>query len=280
MSKLTKTSDAAQVGADPQVINPANNLPVVEIDDNTTTKSDAKGAGTSAQVENAELAEMNKAKTIQALRQHFADFKPAGVAFDEVATRAGLKAAGLNDDVINVTIKQLAKKAAETITVDEFITHINNNTALYYDVLNYCGRACLDRNNLVLDNQCVIYHSDDSDNCGYIETKVTDEISYFEERATITVSNLIKSVQTYSIKRNTIGKSIVIKSDSKLSLDTFDKLTAGIVKLGTVSTIELITRLAYRHDSGLESIMNYLLDRAPLQVWARYFSIKYRKFLG
>ena len=259
MSTLVKTGADAGITSDPQVINPANNLPVVEIDDNTTTKSDAKGAGTAAQVENAELAEPNKAKTIQALRKHFESFTPAGVAFDAVATRAGLKAAGLNDDVINVTIKQLAKKAADTITVDEFINHINSNTALYYDVLNYCGRACLDPKNLALDNQCIIYHSDDAEKCGYIETKVTDEISYFEERATITVSNLIKSVQTYSIKRNTIGKSIVIKSDSKLSLDTFDKLTAGIVKLGTVSTIELITRLAYRHDSGLESIMNYLL---------------------
>ena len=274
MSKLTKTGDAAQAGADPQVMNPASNLPIVEIDDNTQTKSDAKGAGTAAQVDNAELAEMNKAKTIQALRKHFDDFKPAGVAFDAVATRAGLKAAGLNDDVINVTIKQLAKKAAETITVEEFINHIDSNRALYCDVLNYCGRACLDRNNLVLDNQCIIYHSDDSDNCGYTETKVTDELSYFEERATITVSNLIKSVQTYSIKRNTIGKSIVIKSDSKLSLDTFDRLAAGIVQLGTASIIELIGRLAYHPGSGLDGIMNYLLYRAPLDVWARYFAIK------
>ena len=274
MSTLVKTSDAAQTGADPQVMNPASNLPEVDIIDASQTKSDAKGAGTAAQVDNAELAEMNKAKTIQALRKHFESFTPAGVAFDAVATRAGLKAAGLNDDVINVTIKQLAKKAAETITVDEFINHIDSNRALYYDVLNYCGRACLDPKNLVLDNQCVIYHSDDSDNCGYIETKITDELSYFEERATITVSNLIKSVQTYSIKRNTIGKSIVIKSDSKLSLDTFDRLAAGIVQLGTASLVELIGRLAYRPGSGLAGIMNYLLDRAPLGVWARYFAIK------
>lgn len=274
MNTLTNTGLNAGIASDPQVINPANNLPDVDVIDASTTKSDAKGAGTAAQVDNAELAEPNKAKTIQALRKHFDSFTPAGVAFDAASTRAGLKAAGLNDDVINVTIKQLAKKAAETITVDEFINHINSNSALYYDVLNYCGRACLDRNNLVLDNQCIIYHSDDAEKCGYTETKVTDEISYFEERATITVSNLIKSVQTYSIKRNTIGKSIVIKSDSKLSLDTFDKLTAGIIQLGTVSTFGLITRLAYRHDSGLESIMNYLLDRAPLSVWARYFAIK------
>lgn len=274
MSTLVKTGADAGITSDPQVINPASNLPEVDIIDASQTKSDAKGAGTSAQVENAEIAEMNKAKTIQALRKHFDSFTPAGVAFDAVATRAGLKAAGLNDDVINVTIKQLAKKAAETITVDEFINHINNNTALYYDVLNYCGRACLDRNNLVLGDQCIIYHTDDAEKCGYTETKVTDELSYFEERATITVSNLIKSVQTYSIKRNTIGKSIVIKSDSKLSLDTFDKLTSGIVQLGTATILQLITRLAYRHDSGLKSIMNYLLDRAPLSVWARYFAIK------
>lgn len=280
MSTLVKTGADAGITSDPQVINPASNLPEVDIIDASQMKSDAKGPGTAAQTENAELAEPNKAKTIQALRQHFNDFKPAGVAFDAVATRAGLKAAGLNDDVINVTIKQLAKKAAETITVDEFINHIDSNTALYYDVLNYCGRACLDRNNLVLGDQCIIYHSDDSENCGYTETKVTEDLSYFEERATITVSNLIKSVQTYSIKRNTIGKSIVIKSDSKLSLDTFDKLTAGIVQLGSATILQLITRLAYRHDSGLESIMNYLLDRAPLGVWARYFAIKYRKFLG
>lgn len=280
MSKLTKTSDAVQSSADPQVINPASNLPEVDIIDASQTKSDAKGAGTSAQVDNAELAEMNKAKTIQALRKHFDSFTPAGVAFDAASTRSSLKAAGLNDDVINATIKQLAKKAAETITVDEFINHINSNTALKLDVFNYCGCACLDPKNLVLGDQCIIYHTDDAENCGYIETKVTDELSYFEERATITVSNLIKSVQTYSIKRNTIGKSIVVKSDSKLSLDTFDRLAAGIVQLGTVSTFGLITRLAYRNDSGLEPIMNYLLDRAPLSVWARYFSIKYRKFLG
>ena len=274
MNTLTNTGVIAGGASDPQVINPANNLPDVDVIDASTTKSDAKSPGTAAQVDNAELAEPNKAKTIQALRKHFDSFKPAGVAFDAVATRASLKAAGLNDDVINVTIKQLAKKAAETITVDEFINHINSNTALYYDVLNYCGRACLDRNNLVLDNQCIIYHSDDSENCGYTETKVTEELSYFEERATITVSNLIKSVQTYSIKRNTIGKSIVIKSDSKLSLDTFDRLAAGIVQLGTASLIELIGRLAYRPGSGLAAVMDYLNERAPLDVWARYFAIK------
>lgn len=273
MSKLTKTGAVAGIASDPQVINPANNLPVVEIDDNTTTKSDAKGAGTAAQVENAEIAEMNKAKTIQALRQHFADFKPSGAEFDEKATRAGLKAAGLNDDVINLAIKAAAKKAAETITVAEFISHIETNTELKNDILNYCGNACLDRKNLVLGNTCIIYHTE-KDFANYAEQKVTDEISYFEEKATITVSNLIKSVQTYSIKRNAVAKSIVIKSDSKLSLDTFDKLTSGIVQLGTATILQLITRLAYRPNSGLDAVMNYLLDRAPLGVWARYFAIK------
>ena len=57
MSKLTKTSDAAGITGAPQVINPASNLPEVDIIDASQTKSDAKGAGTAAQVENAELAE-------------------------------------------------------------------------------------------------------------------------------------------------------------------------------------------------------------------------------
>ena len=129
MSKLTKTGVIAGIASDPQVINPASNLPEVDIIDASQTKSDAKGAGTAAQVENDEIAEMNKAKTIQALRQHFTDFKPSGAEFDEKATRAGLKAAGLNDDVINLAIKAAAKKAAETITVAEFIGHIDDNRA-------------------------------------------------------------------------------------------------------------------------------------------------------
>lgn len=241
MSKLVKTSDAAQVGADPQVINAANNLPVVEIDDNTTTKSDAKGAGTAAQVDNAELAEPNKAKTIQALRQHFNDFKPAGVAFDEVATRNALKAAGLNDSVIKVTIKQAKKDAANTITVEEFINHINSDAALKNDILNYCGNACLDRDNLVTGDSVNIYHSSDDENSGYIRQTLSDEISYFVEPASVTVSNLIKSVASYSMKRNAIGKMINFKGDAKLSLSSLGTMAKAIALTGFYTESEIIS---------------------------------------
>jgi len=240
MSKLTKTSDAVQSSADPQVINPANNLPVVEIDDNTTTKSDAKGAGTAAQVDNAELAEMNKAKTIQALRKHFESFTPAGVAFDEVATRNALKAAGLNESVIKVTIKQAKKDAANTITVDEFINHINSNVELKNDILNYCGNACLDRDNLVTGNSVNIYHSSDDENSGYTRQTLSDEISYFIEPASVTVSNLIKSVASYSMKRNAIGKMINFKGEAKFSLTSLGTMAKAIALTGFYTESEII----------------------------------------
>lgn len=241
MSKLTKTGVSAGIASDPQVINQANNLPVVEIDDNTTTKSDAKSVGTAAQVENAEIAEMNKAKTIQALRQHFNDFTPAGVAFDEVATRNALKTAGLNDSVIKVTIKQAKKDAANTITVDEFIAHINSNTELKNDILNYCGNACLDRDNLVTGNSVNIYHSSDDENSGYTRQTLSDEISYFIEPASVTVANLIKSVASYSMKRNAIGKMINFKGDAKFSLSSLGTMAKAIALTGFYTESEIIS---------------------------------------
>lgn len=242
MSTLVKTGADAGITSDPQVINPANNLPDVPgVDDNTTTKSGVKNVGTQAQTENAELAEPNKAKTIQALRKHFDSFTPAGVEFDETATRAALKAAGLNESVIKVTIKQAKKDAANTITVDEFITHINSDAALKNDILNYCGNACLDRDNLMTGDAVNIYHSsDDSDGAGYIEQTLSDEISYFVEPASVTVSNLIKSVASYSMKRNAIGKMINFKGDAKLSLSSLGTMAKAIALTGFYTESEII----------------------------------------
>lgn len=241
MNTLTNTGLNAGIASDPQVINPANNLPVVDVDDNTTTKSDAKGPGTQAQAENAENAEMNKAKTLQALRKHFENFKPAGVPFDEKATRAALRAAGLNETVIKVTVKQAAKDAANTITVDEFINHINSDAALKNDILNYCGNACLDRDNLITGDSVNIYHSsDDSDGAGYIEQTLSDEISYFIEPASVTVSNLIKSVASYSMKRNAIGKMINFKGDAKFNLSSLGTMAKAIALTGFYTESEII----------------------------------------
>jgi len=240
MSTLAKTGADAGITSDPQVINPANNLPEVDIIDASQTKSDAKGAGTAAQADNAAAAEMNKAKTIQALRKHFDDFTPAGVAFDESATRKALKAAGLNDSVIKVTIKQAKKDAANTITVDEFINHINSDAALKNDILNYCGNACLDHDNLITGDSVNIYHSSDDENTGFVEQTLSDEISYFVESASVTVSNLIKSVASYSMKRNAIGKMINFKGDAKLSLVSLGTMARAIALTGLYTETEII----------------------------------------
>ena len=241
MSTLTNTGLNAGIASDPQVINPANNLPDVDIIDASTTKSDAKGPGTQAQTETAAAAEPNKAKTLQALRKHFEDFKPAGVPFDEKATRAALKAAGLNETVIKVTVKQAAKDAANTITVDEFINHINSDAALKNDILNYCGNACLDRDNLITGDSVNIYHSSDDDNAGYIEQKINGEISYYIEPASVTVSNLIKSVGSYSMKRNAIGKMINFKGDAKLSISSLGTMAKAIALTGFYTESEIIS---------------------------------------
>lgn len=241
MNTLTNTGLNAGIASDPQVINPANNLPVVEIGDASTNKSGAKGPGTAAQTENAENAEMNKAKTLQALRKHFENFKPAGVPFDEKATRAALRAAGLNETVIKVTVKQAAKDAANTITVDEFISHIDSDAALKNDILNYCGNACLDRDNLITGDSVNIYHSSDDENTGFVEQTLSDEISYFVESASVTVSNLIKSVASYSMKRNAIGKMVNFKGDAKFSLSSLGTMAKAIALTGFYTESEIIS---------------------------------------
>lgn len=250
MNTLTKTGENAGITDVPQVINPANNLPAPAVDDATVTKGDVKNAGTAAQVENAENAEPNKAKTLQALRKHFENFTPAGAAFDEKALRAALKAAGLKDDVINITVKNAAKKAAETVTVEEFINHINTAPDLKSDVLNYCGNASLDINNLILGDAVIIYHSKDDNGAGYVEQKINGVTAYYEEKATVTVSNLIKSVGTYSIKRNAIGKTVVLKGDKKLSVNSFVSLFHGITALGNTSQVELLQALFNECDNN------------------------------
>lgn len=246
MSKAKKTVDS---GTDSQTTNPANNLPEVDVVDNTTTKSDRKsGANLIEQTENEEALEPNKVKTLQALRKHFDSFQPSGANFDESAKRAALKAAGLAGSIIDSVMKAEKKSAAEITTVDEFISHLKKDSNLYNQVKQFCGAGCLEAKNLVAGNNAIIYSSEKI-SPEYVEQTVSEGNTYYSTTAPITAANLIKSIQTYSAKKNAVAKLCVVRADQRLQLQTFARFARALMLAGTTA-IELHNALESEIYSG------------------------------
>lgn len=220
--------------------NPANNLDPVEVQDSTTTKSDAKrGANIVEQSANAETVEVNKTNTIQALKKHFEGFEPAGVEFDASKTRADLKRLGYDNSMIAAVIKTQAKAAKEITTLPAFIDFLNTDSELKNRVKMYCGNACLESGNIIDDNNGVMIYSNEA-NENNTPANVCDGVTYYVEYASVTAANIIKSIQTYSIKRNAIGKMINFKGDSKVSLQSLEKMSRAIALTGLFTESEII----------------------------------------
>lgn len=220
--------------------NPANNLDPVEVQDSTTTKSDAKrGANIVEQSANAETVEVNKTNTIQALKKHFEGFEPAGVEFDASKTRADLKKLGYDNSMIAAVIKTQAKAAKEITTLPAFLDYLNTDSELKNRVQMYCGNACLESGNIIDENNGVMIYSTEA-NENNTPANVCDGVTYYVEYASVTAANIIKSIQTYSIKRNAIGKMINFKGDSKVSLQSLEKMSRAIALTGLFTESEII----------------------------------------
>ena len=220
--------------------NPVNNLDPVEVQDSTTTRSDAKrGANIVEQSANNETVEANKANTIQALKKHFEGFEPAGVEFDANKTRADLKKLGYDNSMIAAVIKTQAKAAKEITTLPAFLDYLTTDSDLKNRVQMYCGNACLEASNIIDTNNGVMIYSTES-NENNTPANVCEGVTYYVEYASVTAANIIKSIQTYSIKRNAIGKMINFKGDSKVSLQSLSRMARAVALTGLFTEAEIM----------------------------------------
>lgn len=237
MSRAIKTVVS---GTDSQTTNPANNLPEVSVVDATTTKSSRKsGANIVEQTENAETVETNKSNTIQALKKHFEGFEPAGIEFDASKTRADLKKLGYDNSMIAAVVKAQAKAAKEITTLPAFLDYLNTDSELKNRVQMYCGNACLESSNIIDENNGVMIYSTEA-NDNNTPANVCEGVTYYVEYASVTAANIIKSIQTYSIKRNAIGKMINFKGDSKVSLQSLSRMARAVALTGLFTESEII----------------------------------------
>ena len=241
MSKAKKETAAAN--------NPVENLEPVNVIDATTTKSDAKRAANIVeQTANAETVEANKANTIQALKKHFEGFEPAGVEFDASKTRADLKKLGYDNSMIAAVVKAQAKAAKEITTLPAFLDYLDTDSELKNRVQMYCGNACLEPSNIIDDNNGVMIYSTEA-NDNNTPANVCEGVTYYVEYASVTAANIIKSIQTYSIKRNAVAKLVIVKADQRLKLDTFARNARALMLSGT-SAIDLFNALKAEVFSG------------------------------
>lgn len=220
--------------------NPVENLDPVEVQDSTTTRSDRKsGANIVEQSTNNETVEANKANTIQALKKHFEGFEPAGVEFDASKTRSDLKKLGYDNSMIAAVVKAQAKAAKEITTLPAFLDYLNTDSELKNRVQMYCGNACLEPSNIIDDNNGVMIYSTEA-NDNNAPANVCEGVTYYVGYASVTASNIIKSIQTYSIKRNAIGKMINFKGDSKVSLQSLSRMSRAVALTGLFTESEII----------------------------------------
>ena len=201
--------------------NPVENLDLAEVQDSTTTRSAAKRAANIVeQSANAETVEANKANTIQALKKHFEGFEPAGVEFDASKTRSDLKKLGYDNSMIAAVVKAQSKAAKEITTLSAFLDYLNTDSELKNRVQMYCGNACLEASNIIdANNGVMIYSTEANDN--NTPANVCEGVTYYVEYASITAANIIRSIQTYSIKRNAVAKLVIVKAADRLKIETF-----------------------------------------------------------
>lgn len=239
MSKSKKQTAAAE--------NPVNNLEPVNVIDATQTKSGAKrGANLVEQNQNAETVESNKANTIQALKKHFEGFEPAGVEFDASKTRSDLRKLGYDNSMIAAVVKAQSKAAKEITTLPDFIDYLNTNSELKNRVQMYCGNACLEACNIIdANNGVMIYSTEANDN--NTPANVCEGVTYYVEYASVTAANIIKSIQTYSIKRNAVAKLVIVKASDRLKIETFANgakalLLSGVTPAALYAAIDSIVK--------------------------------------
>lgn len=229
MNTLTNTGVIAGSASDPQVSNPANNLPDVDVIDASTTKSDAKGPGTQAQAENAENVENDKLNGSIIDRVKLLFPIPS---LDAAPLKTKYQALGLGNDEINFIIAGLEKqyntehadeiKAAKNITPVEFWAKFSAAEifAEFSDIENFSLATIFDAEKKVIK----IYRSGQNENGTFSSYNITAQAwdntdvktpYYFSETDDINLDNLFRAV-----------------ASTKYIIDAQDKNGRAVARLG------------------------------------------------
>lgn len=218
--------------------NVVNNLPSVEIEDDTTTKS-AKPGGPKETANDLQKP-LSKNEVFAKLN---AFFTPEGCVFDDSEIVNGMRplveSGILPAAAMNAAIEKAKKdfeaknketlRAAENITFDEFLNKLQANKQLYNEVCDVCKVSEITQS-MVFDNEgrIIVYRGgqgqDKDGNNRYTEGVVTrtsvngkefSEKIYYELRNENNVSSYVAAIRYYSFYLDALKKASNACKDSE-----------------------------------------------------------------
>lgn len=209
---------------DVKVVNNSNNLPEVDIIDNSTTKGKVSGKFTlvdDAQVTDA-IEKIDKNKLFAEVSDYFCPVK-----FDDSQLQAALtplvETGIMSEETKQVTIADAKKKfleahadeidAANNLTFAEVLAQLQANETLYKKVLAACKVSELKEDNYIIDGKVAIYRAnqctDKEGNNRYTDVtlKTTENgveftSGLFVEYRDITTANILLAIRYYASKQD------------------------------------------------------------------------------
>ena len=209
---------------DVKVVNSSNNLPEVDIIDNSTTKGKVSGKFTlvdDAQVTDA-IEKIDKNKLFAEVSDYFCPVK-----FDDSQLQAALtplvETGIMSEETKQVTIADAKKKfleahadeidAANNLTFAEVLAQLQANETLYKKVLAACKVSELKEDNYIIDGKVAIYRAnqctDKEGNNRYTDVtlKTTENgveftSGLFVEYRDITTANILLAIRYYASKQD------------------------------------------------------------------------------
>lgn len=196
----------------------ANNLPEIEVKDETTTKSEKSHDTLTTQAEKEnETESLKKNEVFEKVKTFLCP-----VTFDETAQRESLKNIPsfiLSDDAKEKAIQQSKKEffelhaaeieAAEKLNFSQVVEKLKGNTELYNNVLSVSAVSELKEERYINNGKCLIYRgaqfTDKEGKNRYKENSISrtenerifNTTFYIEERD-VTTSNIILAIRYYS----------------------------------------------------------------------------------
>lgn len=220
--------------------NPGNNLPPVDVEDNTTTQGTSKRGGDSSTVMEKVL---NKNEVFAKLKKYF---MPATCIFDDSKIKEGMQplvdSGVLPEAAMTVAIEKAKKEfeeanketlqAAENIGFSEFLEKLQANRQLYNETCKVCNVSEITEKMVFNDeNRIVIYRGSQSEDkegkSRYMEgavartsinVKTFSEKIFYEIKDNCCVSNYIAAIRYYSFYSESLKKVIKSCKDSEKTL--------------------------------------------------------------
>lgn len=209
---------------DVKVVNNSNNLPEVDIIDNSTTKGKVSGKFTLVDDATAvdAIEKVDKNKLFAEVSDYFCPIK-----FDDSQLQAALtplvETGIMSEETKQVTITDAKKKyleahadeidAANNLTFAEVLAQLQANETLYKKVLNACKVSELKEDNYIIDGKVAIYRAnqctDKDGNNRYTDVtlKTTENgieftSGLFVEYRDITTANILLAIRYYASKQD------------------------------------------------------------------------------